>query len=199
MTTRPTTEIDRARDGYWNSNPVSTGNPGGMDESDDGTVGGHIDNFPAAVRAVGLMTQWTGEQADLAGQAGSAAADARAAAQAAAAVAASAAGGTVWCGLAAGTANALTVAPAVALEALYDGLTARFVAVEANTAAATLKVGALPVKPLCGPLGTALTPGALSPDLISTVTYIATADHWRQSGGAGGASLAKIHAYAFGI
>lgn len=66
MTTRPTTEIDRAKDGYWNSDPVSPTNPGGMDESADGTVAGHVDNFPAAVQAVGVMAQYVGEVADTA-------------------------------------------------------------------------------------------------------------------------------------
>lgn len=189
MTTRPTTEIDRAKDGYWNSDPVSPTNPGGMDESADGTLAGHVDNFPAAVQAVGLMTQWAGEQADLAGGASSTAVGARDAAVAAAAVAAAAGSDAVWCGLAGGTANDVVVTPGIGVPGLYDGLTLRFVASTPNTGAATFKAGALPIKPLRDQRGMALTANTLSTDLVTTVSYIAAASHWRLSGCAGAATL----------
>ncbi len=194
---KPVDDITKAVAGYWNSNPVSASNPGGLDESDDGLTAGHVDNFPAAVGAVGRMTQWVGEQADLAGQAAASVASAAASAQSAAAVAAAAAGNTVWGGLATGSANALAVVPAVTVSALFDGLTLRFVAAASNTGGVTLKVGALPVKPLCDPSGTAITPGALSTNLVTTATYIAASDQWRLGGAGGGVTRAQLHAAPF--
>ncbi len=64
MTAKPVDDINKAASGYWNSNPVSPSNPGGLDESDDGLTAGHVDNFPAAVGAVGRMTQWIAGVAD---------------------------------------------------------------------------------------------------------------------------------------
>ncbi|SMH62525.1 hypothetical protein [Azospirillum agricola] len=182
MTSRPTTEIDRAKGGYWNSDPVSLTNPGGMDESEDGTIAGHVDNFPAAVRAVGAMTQWVGEQAEQTEEQVALVHADRLATETAAAVAAAGAGDTIWGGLATGTTgttNALVVTPAVPVTGLYDGLTVRFVTPAANTDAVTLVVGTAPVKPLCDARGTALVGGALSADLVTTVSYVATAGHWR--------------------
>lgn len=93
---KPVTEIARAITGYWNARPVHAAtNPGGMDVSDDGLTRGHIENFPAAVAAIGNMAQWTGEQADAA----SASADA-------AEAAANAIGSTVELVWDAGTADA---------------------------------------------------------------------------------------------
>lgn len=63
---KPTTAITRARAAYWNSRPVGPLNLGGFDLSEDGLVRGHVTNFPECVTAVGDMTQWTGEQAELA-------------------------------------------------------------------------------------------------------------------------------------
>lgn len=64
MTVKPVDDITKAASGYWNSNPVSASNPGGLDESDDGLTAGHVDNFPAAVGAVGRMAQWVGGVTD---------------------------------------------------------------------------------------------------------------------------------------
>lgn len=70
MTVRPDNEIAKATAGFWNAAPYDAAtNPGGMDEAIDGSVAGHVDNFPAAVAAVGKMTLWTGEQAAAAGAA----------------------------------------------------------------------------------------------------------------------------------
>jgi len=88
---------------------------------------------------------------------------------------------TLWCGMAGGTANALTVTPPVALSALYDGLTVRFVVPAANTDAVTLTVGAAPLKPLRDPVGAVLAAGGVSPALVATATYVAAAEHWRLS------------------
>ncbi|NYZ18015.1 hypothetical protein HL658_36225 [Azospirillum sp. RWY-5-1] len=67
---RPTTAIDRARAGYWNADAYATsGNPGGLDESEDGLTNGLAVNIEPLLAAVGGMTQWTGEQAAAAGEA----------------------------------------------------------------------------------------------------------------------------------
>ncbi|SMH62834.1 hypothetical protein [Azospirillum agricola] len=186
MTSRPTTEIDRAAAGYWNSDPVSPTNPGGLDESEDGTVAGHVDNFPAAVQAVGLMTQWVGEQIGSAEVLAEQVEADRQAAETAAALATAGAGDTIWGGLAGGTANGLVVTPAVPVTGLYDGLTVRWAVPAANTDAVTLVVGTAPVKPLRDALGAALVAGILSADMVATATYVASAGHWRLAAGVGG-------------
>jgi len=113
-------------------------------------------------------------------------------AQAAAASAASSAGETRWCGVAGGTANALTLTPANPVTALFDGLAIRFVTPTTNTATAvTLAVSAVAAKPLRDSAGAALVVGAYSAGLV-TATYVAASDHWRLAGGAPGTlSLAR--------
>ncbi|AWB06818.1 hypothetical protein A6A40_17350 (plasmid) [Azospirillum humicireducens] len=63
MTMRPTAEIDRLSNRYYNENPYSAENPGGLDESDDGLTAGHVTNFPDALQAVGTVVKFVGDVA----------------------------------------------------------------------------------------------------------------------------------------
>lgn len=75
---RPTTAIDRAREGHWNADAYDPAeNPGGLDESADGLTNGLALNIEPLLSAMGDMAQWTGEQAAAAGDAASGAAGAR--------------------------------------------------------------------------------------------------------------------------
>ncbi|MBP2231764.1 hypothetical protein J2847_005083 [Azospirillum agricola] len=61
MTTRPDAAIGRLVDGYYNSRAFhSVENAGGLDESDDGLVAGHVINFPAALEDLGAVSAYVG-------------------------------------------------------------------------------------------------------------------------------------------
>ncbi len=62
--TRPTSAIARLAARYYNENAVSAGNPGGLDESDDGLTAGHVTNFPAALVDFGVVAGYVGDAAD---------------------------------------------------------------------------------------------------------------------------------------
>lgn len=74
-----------------------------------------------------------------------------------------------------GAANAYVVASASTIAALTAGLSVRFKAANANTAASTLNVNSLGVKSIVTTAGTALPAGAISAGAIVTVTYDGTA------------------------
>ena len=77
---------------------------------------------------------------------------------------------------AAGTANAITIAPldssgAAAFTALYDGMVVRFKAASANTGAVTLAVNGLGTPALVGPTGAALAAGVITAGQILECVY----------------------------
>ncbi|ONG56963.1 hypothetical protein BKE38_05050 [Pseudoroseomonas deserti] len=71
-------------------------------------------------------------------------------------------GGAIWCNTAGGTANAITVSPAVALAGNTAGAAVEFVATLTNTSTATLAVGALGALPLIRQTSALLRPGDIS-------------------------------------
>lgn len=79
---KPVAGIARLRGGHWNARAFDpVGNAGGLDESVDGLTNGLAVNVEAMYADIGDAVQWTGEQADLAGQRAAAAEQARDAVQ----------------------------------------------------------------------------------------------------------------------
>ncbi len=104
--------------------------------------------------------------------------------------------GPNWGGTSAGTANAQTLTPAVALGSLTGNPSYEFIAGYSITGAATLNVSGTGEASLRKADGTAAGNG----DVVAGTKYVVTlvSGQWRLAGG-GGANLAAIHAALFSI
>ncbi|SMF72278.1 hypothetical protein SAMN02982917_4127 [Azospirillum oryzae] len=104
--------------------------------------------------------------------------------------------GPNWGGTSAGTANAQTLAPAVALGSLSGNPSYEFIAGYSITGAATLNVSGTGDASIRKADGTAAGKGDVVAGTKYTVTLVS--GQWRLAGG-GGANLAAIHAAMFSI
>jgi hypothetical protein len=85
-----------------------------------------------------------------------------------------------------GTANALTIAPALPLDAYRAGLKFNVKCIAANTGPATLQVGSLAAIPIVKPNGAALVAGDLYAGMIAGLIYDGAAFQVENYGGGGG-------------